>query len=85
MSNKQFTFPSTEGGSEVVISEAGMEFLAQLSVEDVKRLNDTMEFVESVKLLSKVARWAVYGFLVTTGAVLSIWSSAKSIWPGGQH
>ena len=62
-----------------------MEFLASLNSEDIKRLNDTMDFVEYVKLLSKVMRWVVYGFLVTTGAVLSIWSSARSIWPGGQH
>ena len=79
------TGPVSRDGSNIVISEEGRQFLASLNENEVKRLTDTMDFVESVKLLSKVMRWVVYGFLVTTGAVLSIWSSARSIWPGGQH
>ena len=79
------TGPISSDGSNIIISEEGRQFLASLNENEIKRLTDTMDFVESVKLLSKVMRWIVYGFLVTTGAVLSIWSSARSIWPGGQH
>ena len=79
------TGPTSSDGSNIIISEEGRQFLASLNENEIKRLTDTMDFVESVKLLSKVMRWIVYSFLVTTGAVLSIWSSARSIWPGGQH
>lgn len=72
-----------DDGEEIVVSEPVVNFLIGLNDDGVKRLKDTVEFVQTVKTLSKVARWAVVGFLAFGTATLAFWNALKAaIWPG---
>ena len=69
-------------GEEIIVSESVVNFLIELNEEGIDQLKDTVKFVQTVKTMSKIARWVVMGFLAMTGAVLSIWAGVKSVFGG---
>lgn len=79
---KQFELTATDG-SKIYVSEEAIKFITELNDEGIKKLNNTINFIQTVHATGKVFRWIIMGLLAVTSAVVSISAGVKSFFNHG--